>query len=530
MKTIFFTSLAVLCCSYSIAQLQVDTSLTPQQIVEDVFLSNGIFVANVTYNGVAAADASSYVGTFSGTNNSGLNSGIIMGSGFATGAIGPNNNGSTTNSEFVAYDGTDADLMAIVSEEFGSGAINDWAIIEFDFIATGDSLSFDYVFGSEEYPEYTNTGFNDAFGFFVSGPGIVGSYSNNAVNIALVPGTNLPVTVNNLNNGYDGISGPCENCEYYVHNGNGSESPYNSDSTYIQCDGFSTVMTASIGQLVIGETYHIKLAICDVLDAAFDSYVFLDGGGFAEFCTEEAEFLPGECLLSTLDAQVHYTEDCGVVQLFNYSEINIETTGCHYDMGDGGTTDACTQGITYEYAEPGTYTIKLVYMVDEFTANFEVASLLISDTPPVQPVITVTGDQLSVSNWDGTSTLQWYLDGTAIVGATSANLDANYDGYYTVTANNGCPISSEAAYVQSVSNVLLPSLLSIFPNPAVNEFQMNFGTGVASFRIADAAGRLVQQATVTTGTQRLSLQPGAYLVQAMSADGSILATQSLIVN
>jgi len=52
----------------------------------------------------------------------------------------------------------------------------DASILEFDFIPQSDTLKFNYIFGSEEYPEYVNSGYNDVFGFFISGPGIAGPF------------------------------------------------------------------------------------------------------------------------------------------------------------------------------------------------------------------------------------------------------------------------------------------------------------------------------------------------------------------
>ena len=66
-------------------------------------------------------------------------------------------------------------------------------MFEFDIIPSGDSLKFNFVFGSEEYNEWVGSQYNDVFGFFISGPGITGDPGiGNDHNIALIPNTNQP--------------------------------------------------------------------------------------------------------------------------------------------------------------------------------------------------------------------------------------------------------------------------------------------------------------------------------------------------
>jgi gliding motility-associated-like protein len=115
--------------------------------------------------------------------------------------------------------------------------------------------------------EWVNSSFNDVFGFFLSGPGINGSFSNNAINIATIPGTDLPISIDNVNTG--------ANAEYYVDN-----EAIGSDPAQIQMDGFTVVLTAQAGNLQCGETYHIKIAVSDAGDSILDSVVFLEAGSF----------------------------------------------------------------------------------------------------------------------------------------------------------------------------------------------------------------------------------------------------------
>ena len=118
----------------------------------------------------------------------GINEGLFFASGSVEEGVGPNNNGSITVGGG-NIDHSDPDL-----EMLSDGPITDAAVLEFDFVPSGDSLKFSYVFASDEYPEFVCS-YNDAFGFFLSGPGISGPYTNNAINIALVPTTTMPVLI-----------------------------------------------------------------------------------------------------------------------------------------------------------------------------------------------------------------------------------------------------------------------------------------------------------------------------------------------
>ncbi len=266
MKRILLLLLFVF-CNMSYGQLIVDnTTQTPAQLVQNVLLGSGITVSNITFNGTAA-DANTIrdqVGHFTNgvTTNIGIDSGVILSTGRATAAIGPNNSGSTTLTT-TAPMGGDPDLAAIAT-----GSINTKAILEFDFVPVGQSLSFNFVFGSEEYLEWVGSSFNDVFGFFLSGPGITGPYSNGAINIALVPSSTTPISINNVN--------ATSNNAYYVNNGTGATPAINQT---IQYDGFTTVI-AALGNVQCGQTYHIKLAISNVGDSAFDSAVFLQAQSF----------------------------------------------------------------------------------------------------------------------------------------------------------------------------------------------------------------------------------------------------------
>ncbi len=260
-----FLVVVLLWSSECSGQILLDNTLTPERVVQNVLLGGGVTASNVTFNGVLNAPIDVQVGSFNGTNcNVGIASGVILATGDIDVALGPNNAAGATLGD---GDGQgDPDL-----DEASNSTTYDRAVLEFDFIPSGDSLEFRYVFGSEEYLEFVNAGYNDAFGFFLSGPDISGPYLNNAANIALIPNSGLPVTIDNLND--------LVNSSYYVDNGDGFTQPNSSDEQYIQFDGFTVVLTAK-AVVQCGQTYHIKIAIADAGDPILDSGVFIEGGSF----------------------------------------------------------------------------------------------------------------------------------------------------------------------------------------------------------------------------------------------------------
>lgn len=323
-----FSALLALLFSFTThAQLTTSTSMTPAQLVQNVLLGSGVTASNITYNGAPLA-----IGSFNGSgSNVGFASGVILATGNISVAIGPNNSGSSSNGGSGSTS-NDPELTSIATN-----TLYDAAILEFDFIPTSDTIKFKYVFGSEEYMEFANSGFNDVFGFFISGPNPGGgSYSNQ--NIALIPGTSTPVTINNVNAG--------TNAAFYFDNENPS-------GASVQYDGFTIPITA-IAPVQCGSTYHIKIAIADAGDGSWDSGVFLEAGSFS---SQSVAIIPQVSYGGANDSTLY--EGCGDACIYfvrgsniaNPDTINLVIGGTaingtdYYDSNIGPGTPLQTQFI-----------------------------------------------------------------------------------------------------------------------------------------------------------------------------------------
>ncbi|MBX9850405.1 MAG: choice-of-anchor L domain-containing protein, partial [Cytophagaceae bacterium] len=289
----------------------------PEDAVKKILTCEDIQVFNIVYKGNTAG-----LGSFQTGTGIGLSEGIILSSGDVKQAK------YKYSEQFLDAPG-DPDLTSLVSLP-----TNDASVLEFDFIPTYDSLVFRYVFASDEYEEFVCTNFNDVFAFFLSGPGIGGQK-----NLALVPNTNLPVSVNTINNGnvaYDFFCIP-QNSLYYINN------PSKINLGY---DGYTKVLSVN-EKVTPGLTYHIKLAIADVFDATLSSAVLIEAKSFG--CNRLDLISSQPCPNDTYT----FTVIGPGISTNKYSDIE-------WNFGDGTAFTGSQSNITHSYNSPGNYLVSCV--------------------------------------------------------------------------------------------------------------------------------------------------------------------------
>lgn len=467
MKKCFHLYFLCIICFYDTAFAQlIIAPTTPQNGVQNSLLGPGVTVSNITYQGVPNSLA-----TFSGTSSIGITSGLFLGTGAADSIGNP--------ALFFMSDGAagpgDSDLQTIAS-----GVVQDAAILEFDFQVASDSVKFNFVFASEEYSDYANTAFNDVFGFFISGPGITGSQ-----NIALIPGTTTPVTINNVNNGNSPANsiptGPCMNCSFFQDNTNNLTNAF---------DGFTTIITA-ISAVQPCTSYHIKLAVANVNDGAFDSGVFLQSNSFAA-CGPTTVFNGLNPIVDTL-------------HLCNGSTATIAScVALNYLWSTGSTTQSIT------VSQPGTYS------VTTSNGNCSAVStpiIVVTDSSFQQPQISQIGNALVSDITDPTYTYEWYLNGMAISNTNGTSYNVLTGGCYQVmiTSPEGCTSLSDSVCLSFTgmgsSEAGNPSF-TVSPNPMHGSTRIQFNNPQQDlFRLTlyDIFGRPIQE--VETRSNQILLFP-----------------------
>jgi len=225
-------------------------------------MAEWIMGSGFTVSGARFTGADPAKGVFGGGLSDGLpfDAGIILSSGDVHNAAGPNDDlGGDGDTPFGTSGDDDLDTLLDLLESQTDPELldtRDAAVLEFDIVSSIATLEFEYIFASEEYPEFLTVLKNDAVAIFVNGE-----------NIAWVPGTtDVPVCVFTINGN--------QNNSFFRGN------PFEPNEVFdLQYDGFTSTsahpwLTASVG-VPTGVPIHIKIVIADEDDAVWDSAVFV---------------------------------------------------------------------------------------------------------------------------------------------------------------------------------------------------------------------------------------------------------------
>ncbi|MFA6946581.1 MAG: OmpA family protein [Pedobacter sp.] len=283
------------------AQIRL-SSIKVDEWIKNNFSGQGVVIGNIKFKGYPLSTLS-YTST---GNILQVQKGLILSSGNSYNVAGYNNshNQSSTFGDILSPQ-TDPDLSGIVS-----GKLFDICSVEFDFVPMDNSIQFNYQFGSDEYPEYVDSPYNDVFAFIVSD-------ESSSKNIALIPGTGVPVSINTVNfklnqdhfidnNLYKQVvikrQEPLKSTYKgtlpgRVLRGIGSiftiNGPVPGDQTVIQADPellktldpnlYRNLRYDGITKKLVAQTfvtpykkYHLKIVVADVADNIYDSGVFIE--------------------------------------------------------------------------------------------------------------------------------------------------------------------------------------------------------------------------------------------------------------
>lgn len=504
------TVLSVLLMAVSLngnAQIAVQTGQPVVDYVNNHLLGLGVTASNITFTGANQSQIASF-------NGSGAGIGFLDGTVISTGNANSLVPGSFNTDDFNSFQ-TTGDLITVaqsVTSNPDAGLIDeihDQGILEFDFVPQSDLVSFNFIFASNEYTTYINTQFNDAFGFFVSGPGISGPFSspagfpNGSANLALVPGTNLPITISTIyppgtfNGAPAGL-----NPQLYVDN---------MSQTSLALNGYTVPINISF-PVICGETYHFKFALADMGDGGFTSAVFLEAGSFTSppinLSLENASGSGGNTIIEACtDASFLFTRSMcqSLTDLsINFTLTGTATNGTDYTISQtsplmmlAGVDSLVMDVTTFADGLPeGTESITVtIDYVDQYgnpqtsTGTFFLTDIQPLVLTPVDQTLKCNNDStllvVQASGGSGTYTFDWEDSPSTI---SSANVFVGQNGvyYYPVTMTDACLGTLTDTVMVTMNQTLAIDTMIQFPasaclpDGAVSGFGSGF-TGIPQY-------------------------------------------------
>ncbi|MGJ8665515.1 MAG: choice-of-anchor L domain-containing protein [Patiriisocius sp.] len=443
------------------------SAFTAEELISEVLVSGNSCV-DITLTDLfdnpngATNNAEKSWGYFKNNNTSfPFQEGIILSTGFATSAQGPNDNGGTSDGDQFSWLG-DSDLTTILNNEYGDNEDTfNATVFEFTFSSSLSEVEFEFIFASEEYEDQweCTQDFRDGFAFLVSGPGIPNDSGApfGGTNIASVTGSNnVPVTTASIHADYFtcGFENPGVNFfpEFYVSNEDAN------NTNEIQFDGLTSTLTTATVSIVPNEIYTIKMVIADRGDGGFDSAVFLNAGSFNIGNVD----LGDDITLGDPEAVC----EGDVITLDAGNNPNGDYQWFKDNVLIPGETNS-----TLDVSETGLYRVDLTFP--------QSPDCLISDEKLVEffsnPEFELGPDQLVCENnflvLDATVTnpseldnvsYKWFKDSVELVGETNATLTVSENGVYTaeVTGNN-CVTTDEISIEIVVFNVNIGDVIAL---------------------------------------------------------------------
>jgi len=263
-----------LCCFFhkiSAQNISVDDTATPADLIQNVLINSScVDVESVSALGNPTPNEQSY-GSFTAGANFPFPSGIVLSTSPSKNAEGPYNQQGSKGTQIRAWNG-DADLNTALGITNSTQA----TVLEFDFIALTNSISFNYIFASNEYQNNFPCIYSDGFAFLIKEVGSADNYKN----LAVLPNTNTAVSATTVHPKIETINGsagePIVGCEAINENYfNG----YNTASSPINYAGQTIVMNA-FTDVIPNRKYHLKLVVADDVTRQYNSAVFIEAGSF----------------------------------------------------------------------------------------------------------------------------------------------------------------------------------------------------------------------------------------------------------
>jgi len=433
-KPLYYLLLALSSSVFSQTITIDNTTNTPAQLVDLLLVNSCVSVSNIA---ISSNQSVAYFNKNGSTFP--INEGIIIRNGLVLNTQGNYVNNTTLSSQINTN--TDAFLQTISNNSGQSSTITDVAFLEFDFIPVSNSFSFDFLFASNEYGEY-QCAFSDVFAFVLTNLN-----TGVSANLAVIPGTSLPVTVKDIRNSLYNPNCVSANPIFFS-----TYNPINIPASTLNMRGHTVVMNAA-SAVTPNVPYKIRMVIGDYNNSGYDSAVFISGGSF----TTSLDLGPDQTACSGNTIQLN-------------TQLDTSYTFQWLQNGNpvGGNTPSYTANA------PGTYSVEVTK-----------GSCFLTDTVIINDLVVTAPNNLQTCNTGAANyTFNLTTNNEAQLGIDNTTYDLFYYASMTdITANN--PIvgptnfsttSGQTIYVKiynTITNLFCSTVyqFDLIINPVVNATQ-----------------------------------------------------------
>lgn len=229
------------------SELPIDTGASAVQMANEIF-GNGATVVGASYSSWSQSSGIYTDGDTVAPGVTPSDSGVIL----STGRVRDftNSNGQANQDDDTSRNTPGVNNDPLFNAAAGARTY-DAAILSVDFIPDGDTYSLQFVYSSEEYPEFVDSIYNDLVAVWVNGQ---------PVSLAVGDGAS---DIGNVN--------PLNNVNLYQDN---TSSLFNTEM-----DGFTVTLTLTLN-VNPDVVNSIRIGIADVGDSQYDSNLLIAGGSF----------------------------------------------------------------------------------------------------------------------------------------------------------------------------------------------------------------------------------------------------------
>lgn len=371
------------------AELTYTTNASAMQMANEIF-GDGVTVVSASYTGATNSSAIYGRGDARSPDATPSDTGVILSTGNA--ASFTQSNGDPNRSASTSTDTSGPNNNAQFNALAGASTY-DAAWLDVNFIPTGDTMTMQFVFSSEEYPEYINSIYNDLVGVWVNGAPVEMTIGDGQTSVTSING------VNNQN--------------LYIDNTN--------DAYNTEMDGFTVTMTLKM-TVIPGQVNSIRIGIADLGDAQYDSNLLIASNSvqtaliahndmvtLAPGATKTVDVLandsgPGGSTLTITEINGQAVSAGSTITLATGQQITLNADGTLTIVGDADTE---TVNFTYKVNNGGGNGISDVAFVTINQVPCFVAGTRIATPDGMAAVEALAPGDLVLTKDEGAQPLRW---------------------------------------------------------------------------------------------------------------------------